>query len=143
MSSTQEEVRRRARELRLATCNHWRGALTNPPCSAGVDLVARVGPRREEGWVQRVPCLGSSQAVFECERRETPTEAEVEARQRAMLEMFDHVRDVIAAIPGNKTIRSGEVPCPKCGGRVAWSRSPTNGHLSAACSTLSCIAFME
>lgn len=139
---TREELAERRRQKRLAQCKHWRGALAQPPCAAGVDLIQRVGPRRVVGWLDRVPCSGRTSATFECDRRETPTADEVEAGERDMAASFGLAVAVIAAIPADKTILSGEVPCPKCGGRVRWNRSPVNGHRRAACEA-GCVAFME
>jgi hypothetical protein len=59
-----------------------------------------------------------------------------------MAASFGLTLQVIAAIPADKTILSGEVPCPKCGGPVRWNRSPLNGHRRAACDA-GCVAFIE
>lgn len=38
----------------------------------------------------------------------------------------------------------GVIDCPTmCGGKVKYSRSPYNGHVSARCSTAGCVAWME
>ena len=139
---TREELAERRRQKRLAQRKHWRGALAQPPCAAGVDLVARCGPRLKAGWLDLIPCNGRASAIFACDRRVTPTVEEVEAGEREMAASFGLAVAVIAAIPADKTILSGEMPCPKCGGRVRWNRSPLNGHRRAACEA-GCIAFME
>lgn len=139
---THEELAERRRQKRLATCQHWRGALAQPPCAAGVDLIQRVGPRRVVGWLDRVPCSDAPSPLFDCEDKVTPTAEEVEAEGREMAASFGLAAAVIAAIPADKTILSGEMPCPKCGGRVRWNRSPLNRRRRAACEA-GCIAFME
>jgi endogenous inhibitor of DNA gyrase (YacG/DUF329 family) len=49
---------------------------------------------------------------------------------------------VMNAIPKDKSILHGEVPCPVCGGTVRWARSRLNGHRRAACDA-GCVSFME
>ncbi|KMO28558.1 hypothetical protein [Methylobacterium aquaticum] len=137
-----EAIRARARASRLATCKYWRGALAQPPCGAGVDLVARVGPRRMAGWALRIPCCDAAAPVFACERKCVPTPEEDEARQRAIGEMLALLPAVMTAIPSDKSITHGEVPCPKCGGPVRWERSPVNGHLRGGCAA-GCVSFIQ
>ncbi|AWN47203.1 hypothetical protein DK419_13475 [Methylobacterium terrae] len=137
-----EAIRARARAVRLATCKHWRGALAQPPCAAGVDLVERAGPRRMVGWGLRIPCCDAPEPAFVCERKDTPTLEQVEARERDMHESFGRALAVMAAIPADKAVSRGEVPCPQCGGPVHWERSPVNGHVRAAC-VAGCVSFIQ
>ncbi|UHC16028.1 hypothetical protein LRS73_26715 [Methylobacterium currus] len=137
-----DAIRAAARAQRLATCKHWRGALAQPPCGAGVDLVERVGPRRMVGWALRIPCCTAPNPAFVCEGKDAPTAEEDEASERDMHESFGCVLAVMAAIPADKTITHGEVPCPKCAGPVCWERSPVNGHVRAACAA-GCVSFIQ
>ena len=137
-----EAIRAAARDRRLATCTHWRGALAQPPCGAGVDLVERVGPRRMAGWALRIPCCDAPDPAFACERKDTPTPEDVETAERDMHESFGRALAVMKAIPADKAITHGEVPCPKCAGPVHWQRSPVNGHVRAACAA-GCVSFMQ
>lgn len=142
MSSRSEEVRARRREEKAKTCKHWKGILSQPPCGAGVDLIARVGPRRESGWALKVPCTPNEAPAFECECKEVKTAEEVAAEEEALASAFGHTMTVMKAIPNDKTILSGEVACPKCGGTVRWQRSAYNGHRRAACER-GCVSFIE
>jgi hypothetical protein len=86
----------------------------------------------KSGWLDLIPCNGRTTATFECDRRQTPTVDDVEAEERAMAASFGLTMAVIAAIPSDETILSGEIPCPKCQGRVRWNRSPLNGPRRAS-----------
>ncbi|MGF3025601.1 hypothetical protein ACQVP2_22585 [Methylobacterium aquaticum] len=137
-----EAIRAAARDRRLATCTHWRGALAQPPCGAGVDLVERVGPRRMAGWALRIPCCDAPDPAFACERKDTPTTEEVETTERGRHESFRLFLAVMQAIPADRAITHGEVPCPRCAGPVPWERSPINGHLRGGC-TAGCVSFIQ
>jgi ssDNA-binding Zn-finger/Zn-ribbon topoisomerase 1 len=43
----------------------------------------------------------------------------------------------------NKTKESsGEVDCPKCGGKLIFTKSKMNGHVSGKCNSVGCLRFM-
>ena len=140
--ANRDEVVDRQRQRRMETCKHWRGALEQPPCGAGIDLIERAGPRRQSGWARKISCTSNPEPVFVCERKAVPTPEEVEAEEAEFAESLKHTFTVMKAIPADKTILRGEMPCPKCGGTVQWARSSYNGHLRAACKR-GCVSFME
>ncbi|GJD63789.1 hypothetical protein [Methylobacterium frigidaeris] len=137
-----DAVEARIAARQLMTCKHWRGPLGQPPCGAGVDVVARAGPRRLPGWVDRVPCRDAAFPAFTCDLKMTPTSAEIEESKREAGEAFSRVSAVMRALPADKSIAHGEVPCPKCAGPVRWERSPVNGHVRAACAE-GCVSFIQ
>ena len=140
--TTREDIAERQRARRGQTCKHWRGALAQPPCAAGVDLIALAGRRVTPEWGNRIPCLPNDPPAFICESKETPTPAEIGAERAAMAEAADATLTVMAAIPAGKPGDHGTLPCPKCGGAVRWGRSSYNGHLSALCES-GCVNFMQ
>jgi hypothetical protein len=68
--------------------------------------------------------------------------AEQRPAKKPPSDSFRAAMAVMNAIPKDKSILHGEVPCPVCGGTVRWARSPINGHRRAACDA-GCVSFME
>jgi hypothetical protein len=126
----------------LTRCKHFTG-IQNKTCAVGVayadvkDTVTR--PYR---W----PCLDTDVPNV-CLARVYPTQEEIDAEDAAFDEQMKNVdmaRRVIVAVTGNKRGVSGDTACPVCdGGTLRYSVARSNGHIHAACSTATCVRWME
>jgi hypothetical protein len=145
---------------RPGKCVHYTGAV-NECCAAGVNYQQLAGPG--EAWGLRLPChsadyrtgsgrpLPRADAVAECPHRREPTTEEVAADEKAANESIGRIDTVRAAVvahlggPWKKGTPAGggAIPCPCCGGTVAFSRAGYNGHIAARCSTGGCVSWME
>ena len=140
MSAEDFKARQRAREL--ATCRHFTGT-QNDACAVGVRY-CDVRDRHVTGLGgYRYPCLGMDGAPS-CPKRETKTEAEVDAEEAEISRRFALLAQARAAIVATKQT-TGAVDCPLCKavGALHFRRSTLNGHIHAACSTPNCLAWME
>lgn len=125
-------------------CRHYewdRGA----KCGAGEDL------SRPGSSLSCMPPDPDNPGRAQCPWREEWNDQERAAWKAWVAERRDRMVAVLAMIPGtsrNKCDEWGKSgvldTCPACKtGRVQWSRSRSNGHLHAACSTPGCFAVIE
>lgn len=126
---------------RLVTCKHFTG-VQNHYCKAGItyDSVRATHDSRV-CW----PCIPGGTALLNCPRREHPTLTEVRREEDEFQKEIDRLMSARRAIAEHSAGRrnvSGEVECPICHGRLAYSVA-SNGHAWARCGTDSCIAFIE
>jgi hypothetical protein len=140
----------------LLTCKHFNGALgpglkdQGRCCKAGVAYRKHVGGELT-GWLRRLPCtprpVGAEDArVVPCALREFPTVEEVEreeAETEAALNITMTAIKLCSEAAGGRRGVSGDVECPKCGGRLDWVTSAYNGHLHGKCRTDNCISWMQ
>jgi hypothetical protein len=105
-----------------------------PICGLAIDLSA---PRAA------LRCMPPDSTQGEtCEKREDWTSKERAAWQAWLEEHTARTAIVMAVIPAKGY--SGNLPCPGCGiGMVSWSRTHSNNHLHARCSTPHCFAIMQ
>jgi hypothetical protein len=114
-----------------------------PACAKGIDLTSKPGAA--------LVCMPNSFGKI-CAQREEFTEEEravwKEYQQAAMMRMIL----VMPEIPSSDNYKedqqywgkTGRFTCPACeGGNVRWTRSPSNGHIWAACSTPNCFSVMQ
>ena len=138
--------------MKKGCCKHYTGTFFNRRCKAGVDYMDLVGgPKR--GWTARLPCVPLSSHITEdrrvpCEKFEGPTDAEVAEYERQVKEDILNTCFAIVAIQDHvkQTMRAQDsIRCPACktDGALSYSRTSSNGHISARCSTEGCVAFME
>lgn len=82
-----------------------------------------------------------------CEFCRFPTPEEIKTRREERMAHFNKMavaRDAIIASIGNKVGVSGVIDCPVCKtGKLRFSRAALNGHVHAACSTETCVRWME
>ena len=124
----------------MKRCRHFTG-IQNDECAAGVSYLSvrdnSVSPYR---W----PCINEG-AVTSCSLADYPAREEAEAneaRQSAALERTGKARAAITATTNGRCRVSGEIACPNCGGRLAYSVAG-NGHVWGRCSTEDCASWME
>ena len=132
-------------------CRHYSYAMEpndkrGPCCAKGVNLEAPGAAN---------VCMPQSMVVTGalCSKREEYTKAERKAWEQYRKESMLRMIAVLAEIPGssdnNKKDREywgkqGTIDCPVCeGGKVRWTRAPSNGHLWARCSTPNCFGVMQ
>lgn len=132
--------------IRHRRCKHFNGIFGQPPCGVGVDLVAKVGPRTLDGWLQRIPCrVENAEPTFQCDQRDVPAPAtaeeiaEAEEQLKQKLSQMIQALATIAACPGSQ----GIIECPACHGPLSWSRASLNGHVWGRCSTDGCLSWMQ
>ena len=128
------------RARRLKTCRHFTG-VQNETCEAGVGY-SKFPPTRGRG--RALPCFGD-QGVS-CEKFEARSEAEVDAeeQQRAILAAnFIKAREAIVAATGGARSTEGTLPCPACGTGTRSYTVASNGHIWSACTTDTCVRWME
>jgi hypothetical protein len=135
---------------REGRCNHYNGIMgpgmkDHPTCDAGVNYRALAGTS-EPGWVRKLPCYSKTDESVECEKRTLPTPEQIAAwnaycdeRLSATGQAMKACRDDAA---GRKGIR-GEIECPICKGRLAYTVAASNGHLWGRCSTPECVSWMQ
>lgn len=114
-------------------------------CGAGVDLTQWSPGDR--------PCRqlnGPDAARAKCSHFRLPTEAEVEQECDSIESHHAQLataRAAIVAAAGAWTSgksQQGVIDCPICkGGKLRYMRSGLNGHIHAACTTDSCVRWME
>lgn len=131
----QHEAKRKARYL--ATCSHYTGALENEYCALGVPYRI-VTDRSEKPW--RVFCAWPEAKAY-CDKKQLPTEADWETKQKRELEALQRYAEIRRAILATGETQGG-IDCPCCNGRVGFSIAG-NGHVAAACSTPGCAKWME
>lgn len=125
-------------------CIHFAGALAQPPCEAGIDLVAKCGPRVTPGWLRSIPCLAENDAPkFACKRRQFPMDEDEAAAFQDEHGWVGQTIEVMKSIGRQKPGSRGELPCPRCGMRIFWATAPGRGHLRFMCETDGCLAGIE
>lgn len=145
------------RDKERQTCKHYTGQHGGGPCCrAGVNYV-NLAASQEDGWALRLPCnaymietarkKGVTQAT--CPKRETPTEAELDAEEAdiaAAIARHEKAQGALNEIRRAHKGRSarGTIPCPACGtGTIDWSIAGYNGHMRVRCSTPDCLNWVE
>lgn len=124
------------REKRLQTCVHFTG-VQNKTCKLG------------HAYTRPLPCLAPftpDQKRGECADLRLYTLEEFEAEEKAFHERFEFYRTARARIAAKISSGGGAVgviECPKCKGRLHYSRAASNGHVWGKCDTPHCIAWME
>lgn len=126
---------------RQKTCKHFNG-VQNDACKVGVQYETV----RVQG--QGLPCLPMYQGPGcpSCAKIEFPTEAELDAEELAWQQSLDRTMKAMQAIKdhtkGLKGIK-GQIICPMCSKRLAYSISGYNGHIWAKCETTDCVSFIQ
>lgn len=134
------------REQVATKCKHFKGIANNTHCAAGVAYDDFKG--------QGIPCFEREnlKCTAVCEKREFPTEEEIDEMQRKSAEYTVKIGKARAAIVAaigpdrKKQSMGGTIDCPVCeqtatlGFRYAGSY---NGHIHASCSTEGCVRWME
>lgn len=119
-------------------CRHFTGMYQKETCAAGV----RYDDVRAPG---QIPCLDC--AVTSCPSQSLYSEDELAEQERQALESFRRIgvtRDAIVKATEGKQGVAGQIPCPICEhGTVAYRVSGYNGHIHAACTTESCVRWIE
>ena len=146
-------IREREIQHEMGECVFFRGIHRDEPCSAGIDIRALVGGP-DLGWAVRLPCFLSHSEKCEvvCDKRQFPTReeaealvAEAEARVERTMKVMQSAHEDAKA-KGFKRGNGGasEMPCPaECGGTLRYRVASLNGHMHAACTTESCVRWME
>lgn len=135
--------------MRLDVCKHYRGAVVNDTCRAGINYLDIVGGN-ETGWFYKIPCMKEHAVEVACGAREFPTEEEVAefnkwTDERTTLTTEAHRRCRESAIAGGwKKGRqhSGVVQCPACDQQLKYSMA-YNGHVWAQCETPGCLRWIN
>ncbi len=144
-------------QIRVAMldCKHFTGA-HRETCMAGVKYRSLVGGE-DMGWIRRLPCLGSIAPdprfpQVTCDKRELRTREEAE--QVIDAQEAGRVRTMTAFRAAHEHAKaaglrqghggSGRFKCPICpDGILSYSVASVNGHMHAACSTDTCVRWME
>ena len=139
MSTTTPRPRLTLRERMERRCKHFNG-LMNDACRAGVAYAdVRVSP---EDGPRLLPCLRECDT---CPKVEFYTPEELDAQEKeheeSMQRMFKARAAIIEAANGQRSVR-GQMACPNCGKRLAFSVA-YNGHVHAQCATPGCCSWME
>jgi len=136
--------------MRAGVCKHYRGPVVNQECKAGVNYRDLVG-HADRGWGCELPCRTENRTDVECEKRELPTQDEVQAfarwREQRQYNLIEaHRRCMENARAGGFKLgergTSGFVQCPVCGEQLKYTIAK-NGHVHAQCMTEGCIAWMQ
>lgn len=114
-------------------CRHFNGVQNNR-CRADVEYHSLVG---------RLPCVadpGENIAKCNlCDRYSDEEVSAIKARRRESIAFVIAAISEIAKIEGS----FGEIECPKCKGRLNWTRASYNGHVHAKCKTDKCVSFLQ
>lgn len=127
--------------MRRLRCVHFTG-IQNDACDVGVkyDSVRNDDLPAFKG---RFPCMSE---VGSCSLRRFPTAEETAAEEAMWAKVLadtNTARKAIVAVTEGKRRVAGKTACPVCdGGTLAYSVAG-NGHIHAACSTESCVRWME
>lgn len=127
------------------TCRHFNG-IHGPgmrkdhiQCTVGLKPMDYV---EHDGRMNTWPCINGNKTTEKCPKFDPYTQAEVDKDEE---EWNVHVEIILAAhkaIP--KTGAAGTVECPKCKGKLNWTRAVGyNNHVHARCETPDCLSWME
>lgn len=129
-------------------CKHYRAMHGNATCEAGVAYDS-LKPINHD----LCPCFGPQSAEPPlCQLAVYPTAEEIEAEDKHFAELFQRTVTARCAIvehlggPWKKGMKSagGAIECPVCKtGQLKFSRAGINGHIHAACTTNTCVMWME
>lgn len=131
----------------LSRCRHFTG-VGNDTCKAGVRYEdVRLDHEPTDGRSRSWPCLRDAPlAAGRCAsvsfRSEEEAKAEAEEGERRLTlsgEAMRRAREASRGIKGG----SGVVECPKCGGRLHWSKAAVNGHIWGRCETKGCLSWIQ
>jgi len=147
---------------RASWCVHFNGHGKNDVCKAGVkydDVKCEVkhtysnGPSTTKGTYTytsnvALPCFKDEATLTGgCQSCRFPTPEEIAKDVEEMVEFLGRTMKARLAIVehlGGKEGGSGIIDCPVCGtGKLRYSRAACNGHIHAACSTETCVRWME
>ncbi len=130
------------REQIAGRCKHFTG-VQNKTCAAGVEYHALRDSAGQKLSYRTFPCFKDEMGRAPCDKREFPTDAEVDAEIKGHDDSFARVIAARKAIVASK-LTHGEITCPCCGKEKAlrFSVASLNGHIHAAC-TSGCVAWME
>ncbi len=128
-------------------CKHYRAMSENTTCKLGVSY------GQFKGKSDLCPCFRQqSTQPLPCELAEYLTPEEAAAEDKWLQERFANMSKARQAIvdelggPWKRGVLggSGAIDCPVCGtGALRFSRSGYNGHIHAACTTETCVRWME
>lgn len=136
--------------MQLDKCKHYRGPIVNQTCLADVNYLDLIG-EKGFGWIRRLPCFKDHNAKVCCDKREFPTEEEVQEfdkwlKQRHTVMAEAHRRCLESAEAAgfikDKRGASGTAICPVCDQQLKYSIA-TNGHVWAQCMTPGCISWIQ
>lgn len=133
----------------MQKCIHFRGIQNE--CGAKTDIRQLVAGDAF-GWATRIPCFADNETTVTCASRQLPSREE---SQKIFADYHDSMARSLAATSAahgdakKKGLRKGnggvsEMPCPlECGGTLRYSVASCNGHMHAACTTPTCVRWME
>lgn len=135
-------------------CRHYR-SMQNDDCRIGIRYDS-VRPEPKEGIKLEMPCWGGE--LGGCPKYSGYTPEEIAEQDRKIEENFQRTNIARKAVVARafelgfirdsggrrgKSVR-GSLPCPICNlGTLSFSRAACNGHVHAACSTPSCVRWLE
>lgn len=133
------------REQIATKCKHFRGISNGDKCAVGVEYLDFKG--------KGLPCFEREglKCSCTCDKREFPTEEELDERERQSKQYSIDIGKARAAIVeaiGDRKKQSlrGRIDCPVCGNSDCLSFSYAgsyNGHIHASCQTTGCVRWME
>ena len=128
--------------MKPTTCKHFTG-IQHGACKAGIDYDAVRNDGIMTSFRFRLPCLNPA---LPCVSRVLPTAEEVAEDERRWKDAIAHTgtaRAAIVARHGKARRLTASMPCPVCkAGTLSYSIAG-NGHIHAACSTPTCVRWME
>lgn len=153
--SDRERIVKQIQASELRHCQHFNG-IGNDCCKAGVkyadvSLDHAPVPYESRGYTytrtRSWPCfVDEKEAAGRCASVSflTSEEARAKAERRAddLEIMMEGARRAHEASKGVGS-GTGFVVCPKCDGRLHWSKAASNGHVWGKCETQGCLAWVE
>lgn len=150
---SREELERRRRDFRERSCVHFNGYPlpvrddgAERRCGAGISYVELAGGSSLFS-LRHLPCCPTEgrNGVVYCERFEANGRERVIEEDRLREERWARTNKarahIVAEIAGTDAL-GGEIPCPNCGGRLAF-RVGDGHHLRGRCATEGCCSWIE
>jgi hypothetical protein len=119
-------------------CKYYNGMAQNKCCDAGVNYEKQFPRDIHAG---RQPCLDKKSSVICPEKSYWSAEeiAEREATDAIRKAQYITAVAAISKIPGEGSV----IDCPRCGGKLDWSRAASNGHVWGTCRTDGCLRWIQ
>lgn len=139
--------------MKVGICRYYSGVMTEA-CDAEInyhELLEIKGEEDEFGMARRLPCMAKNNSTVVCNKRDFPSEEEVENHEKEMNQRFGNTMIAIGQIaekhgikPGGKPDKMivGTIECPSCKGTLSYRISPINGHIWGRCKTKKCLQWM-
>jgi hypothetical protein len=129
-------------------CIHWEGALLFKPanpCKSGINVHRFL--KANNTIIANSPCLKGCESATRCDNYQAFTAeqlAEKEQKTIAFLERMARLRPLINKLKtANQKGGQGCTDCPECAGKLQWTISSHNQHISLLCNTDGCVFMME